>query len=91
MPGPGMQESLPEELERGGLRVEADLRNRKIGFKIRAHSMQRVSCLIVVGDKEIASGTVSLHARKGEDPGSFPLPDMRGKLNLEAASRAVAQ
>jgi threonyl-tRNA synthetase len=72
-----------------GLRVETDLRNEKIGFKIREHSMQRVPYLIIVGDKELESGTVTLRTQKGEDRGAISLPELTQKLTAEAASRAV--
>jgi threonyl-tRNA synthetase len=54
-------------LQARGLRAEADLRNEKIGFKIREHSMQRVPYLAIIGDKELESRTVSLRTQKGKD------------------------
>jgi len=50
-----------------------DLRNEKIGFKIRGHSIQRVPYLLVVGEKEKESRTVAIRTRDGEDLGSMPL------------------
>lgn len=72
-----------------GLRAEADLRNEKIGFKIREHSMQRVPYLAIIGEKELESRTVSLRTQKGEDLGLFSLPDLIQKLDAESTGRAV--
>ena len=76
-------------LQGHGLRVEADLRNEKIGFKIREHSMQRVPYLVIIGEKELESRTVSLRTQKGEDLGLFNLPDLIQKLDAESIGRAV--
>jgi threonyl-tRNA synthetase len=79
-----------QSLEQQGLRAVADLRNEKIGFKIREHSMQRVPYLIILGEKELESRTVSLRTQKGEDLGLFSLPDLNRKLAEDARIR-VAQ
>lgn len=76
-------------LQTGGLRAESDLRNEKIGFKIRAHSMQRVPYLVIVGEKEMESRTVSLRTQKGDDLGLFAFNDLIDRLSAEAANRAV--
>ncbi|MFM2006192.1 MAG: threonyl-tRNA synthetase [Pseudomonadota bacterium] len=76
-------------LQARGLRAEADLRNEKIGFKIREHSMKRVPYLAIIGDKELESRTVSLRTQKGEDLGLFNLPDLIQKLDAESTGRAV--
>jgi threonyl-tRNA synthetase len=78
-----------ETLGSQGFRVEADLRNEKIGFKIREHSMQRVPYLAIIGEKEMASRTISLRSQKGEDLGSFGLEDLIRRLAEEAEARAV--
>lgn len=75
-------------LEQQGLRVVADLRNEKIGFKIREHSMQRVPYLIVVGEKEKNNGTASLRTQKGEDLGAFQVSEILGKMTAETANRS---
>ena len=74
-----------------GIRVASDLRNEKIGFKIREHTMQRIPYLLVVGDKEKEAGTVSVRTRKGQDLGSFGVPELVRKLEEEILSRAVPQ
>jgi threonyl-tRNA synthetase len=58
-----------KSLKNKGFRVEADLRNEKIGFKIREHTIQRVPYLLIVGDKEVEAGTIAARDRTGEDLG----------------------
>lgn len=82
---------LAAELVKQGFRVKSDLRNEKIGFKIREHTVQRVPYLLIVGDKELDSRTVSVRTRKGQDLGGFSLPDLIGKFTDEVASRAAFQ
>jgi threonyl-tRNA synthetase len=70
-----------------GFRVESDLRNEKIGFKIREHTLQRVPYLLVVGDREVATRTLSVRDRRGQDLGSLGLEDFVHRLGGEVASR----
>ena len=58
-------------LRDAGLRVDTDLRNEKIGYKIREHTMQRVPYLLVVGDREVESNAVAVRTREGEDLGTM--------------------
>jgi threonyl-tRNA synthetase len=74
-------ESVAEQLRSLGLRVDTDLRNEKIGFKIRELELAKVPYVIVVGDKEMDSKTVSVRARHGEDMGSLTLPALADVLN----------
>ncbi len=76
-----------DSLQNQGFRVEADLRNEKIGFKIREHTLQRVPYLLVVGDREIAANAVAVRTRSGEDLGSMPLEQLAKGLQTELASR----
>ncbi|MCK5925364.1 MAG: threonine--tRNA ligase [Methylococcales bacterium] len=69
------------ELQKHGLRVKIDLRNEKIGFKIREHSMQRIPYLAIIGDKEISGNTITLRSQKGDDLGSLSIDDL--VLNLK--------
>jgi threonyl-tRNA synthetase len=62
---------VAETLGNQGFRVDSDLRNEKIGFKIRQHTMDKVPYLLVVGDREVESGTIAVRARSGEDLGSM--------------------
>ena len=67
---------VTQTMQNEGFRVNSDLRNEKIGFKIRGHSMQRVPYLLVVGDKEIENGTVAVRTRDGEDLGSMAIEEV---------------
>ena len=70
-----------KKLRKSGIRVKADLRNEKIGFKIREHTLKRVPYMLVVGDKEVEAGEVAVRTRKGEDLGKFELDDIAQKIN----------
>jgi threonyl-tRNA synthetase len=76
-----------ETLRNQGLRVELDLRNEKIGFKIRQHTLQRVPYLLVVGDREVESKTVAVRTRGGKDLGSRTIDDFVQALQAELVSR----
>jgi len=78
---------IAETLANQGFRVESDLRNEKIGFKIREHTIQRVPYLLVVGDREAESDTVAVRTRSGKDLGSLSLQALSEGLNAEIASR----
>ncbi|MDG1694443.1 MAG: threonine--tRNA ligase [Porticoccaceae bacterium] len=67
---------VTQTMQNKGFRVNSDLRNEKIGFKIRGHSMQRVPYLLVVGDKEIENGTVAVRTRDGKDLGSMAIEEV---------------
>jgi threonyl-tRNA synthetase len=76
-----------EVLKNQGLRVESDLRNEKVGFKIREHTLQRIPYLLVAGDREAGSNTLAVRTRSGKDLGAVPLDSLAGKLAKEVASR----
>ncbi len=63
--------NFAKKLKKHGFRVETDLRNEKIGFKIREHTLQRIPYILVVGDQEMADGTVNIRARGGKNLGSY--------------------
>jgi threonyl-tRNA synthetase len=71
-------------LKRAGVRAGLDLRNEKIGYKIREYTLQKTPYLLVVGDKEKAEGRVALRSRAGEDFGSLPLAEVIARLSDEA-------
>jgi len=75
-------------LRNQGVKVQADLRNEKITYKIREHSLQKVPFILVVGDKEKASGAVAVRARGNRDLGVMPLADFEKKLAEDIASKA---
>ncbi len=70
-------------LQDRGIRVETDLRNEKIGFKIREHTLQGVPYLLVVGSREVDDRSVAVRTRGGEDLGTFSLDDLAGRLKFE--------
>ncbi len=76
---------LQESLKNKGFRVSADLRNEKIGFKIREHTLQKIPYLLVVGDKEVESGTVAVRKRGGEDLGAMTFDDFCTHLSQDVA------
>lgn len=78
---------VAEHLRTSGFRVESDLRNEKIGYKIRAHTLQKVPYLVVVGDHEMEAGTVALRTREGEDLGVVELDALSGRFAEEIAKR----
>ncbi len=78
---------VAETLKNQGFRVEADLRNEKIGYKIREHTIQRVPYLLVVGDREVESGSVAVRTRGGRDLGAMAVEDFARGLAAEIASR----
>ena len=78
---------VQEALKAKGFRAIADLRNEKIGFKIRDRTLQRIPYLLVVGEREMESGTVSVRTRKGEDLGSMSVEDFASRLAADIAQR----
>ena len=70
-----------------GFRVESDLRNEKIGFKVRQHTIQKVPYMLVVGDREVAQNKISVRARQGEDLGSMSLDDFAKLLTINIKKR----
>ena len=76
------------ELRQKGLRVESDLRNEKITYKIREHSLQKLPYLLIAGEREMQSGQVAVRTRKGEDLGSMPLQAFIERLQGEIDTRA---
>jgi len=74
-------------LTAAGIRAGTDLRNEKIGFKIREHTLQRVPYLLIVGDREMGEETVAVRARDGRDLGSLPLLACADRLASEIACR----
>ena len=73
-------------LSEKGFRVNTDLRNEKIGFKIREHTLQRVPYLVVVGDREVETGEVSVRSRAGEDLGSMSMAALVRRLADDTAA-----
>ena len=80
-------QKLEKTLRERGLRVKADLRNEKIGFKIREHTLQKTPYLLVVGDREVENSTVAVRTRGGEDLGAMTIDDFVTKLTEEIVCR----
>ena len=81
---------VAERLRAAGVRAEADLRNEKISYKIREHSLQKLPYQLVVGDKEMAANQVAVRSRKGEDLGAMSLDDFLARLHADAGRRGRA-
>ena len=78
---------MGKALRKQGIRVEADLRNEKIGLKIREHTLQRVPYLLIVGGREAESGTVAARTQAGEDLGPMSVEAFGERLMAEVARR----
>jgi threonyl-tRNA synthetase len=78
--------SVIETLKNQGLRVESDLRNEKVGFKIREHTLQRVPYLLVAGEREAGSNSLAVRTRSGKDLGVMSIDTLTQKLVDEVAS-----
>lgn len=76
-----------QTLVNNGIRVQSDLRNEKIGFKIREHTLQKVPYLLVAGDKEVAENAVAVRTRSGEDLGTMSIEDAIKLINDDVTSR----
>ncbi|MCH2058342.1 MAG: threonine--tRNA ligase [Thalassotalea sp.] len=81
-------ENVVKKLKENGFRAKVDLRNEKIGFKIREHTLKRVPYLLVVGDKEMENGEIAVRTRGGEDLGKMSVDAFIEKLSEEVNSRA---
>jgi threonyl-tRNA synthetase len=83
--------SVRNKLVNQGFRVILDLRNEKISYKIREHSLQKLPYQLVVGDKELQAGTVAVRTRSGEDLGAMTLDAFTARLGSEMRAEAKAQ
>jgi len=82
-------QKVVKQLSDAGLRVKADLRNEKVGFKIREHTLRRVPYMLVCGDKEIAEGKVAVRTRKGADLGTFTVEEFAEILKNQVRNREL--
>ncbi|MDH5407407.1 MAG: threonine--tRNA ligase [Gammaproteobacteria bacterium] len=80
-------EEVVAELKKQGIRALSDLRNEKIGFKIREHTLQKVPYQLVIGDRELENRTVAVRTRGGEDLGAMSVKDFAQKLTRSVACR----
>ncbi|HHF4334850.1 threonine--tRNA ligase [Haemophilus influenzae] len=82
-------QKVAKQLSDVGLRVKTDLRNEKVGFKIREHTLRRVPYMLVCGDKEIAEGKIAVRTRKGADLGSFTVEEFAEILKNQVRGREL--
>jgi len=78
---------LTESLQNQGFRIESDLRNEKVGFKIREHTLKRVPYLLVAGDKEVAANLLAVRSRSGKDLGTMAPETFAERFRIELESR----
>jgi len=83
-------QEVEKYLLKAGFRAEADLRNEKIGFKIREHTLQRTPYLLVIGEREAQEGKLAVRTRSGDDLGSMTLDAFLERLTTEVASHGIS-
>ena len=81
--------AVAKKLDEAGIRQETDLRNEKIGYKIREAQSQKIPYMLIIGDKEAEAGTVSVRTRSGGDMGSMPLDEFIAKVTEQTKSRTL--
>jgi len=82
-------QEVAQKLQKCGIRAKADLRNEKIGFKIREHTLKRVPYMLVCGDQEMEAGEIAVRTRRGKDLGKFKLDDFIAYIQAEVSSRKL--
>lgn len=80
---------IKQNLQKNGIRVEFDLRNEKIGFKIREHTLQKIPYLIIIGDKEVENRLVTVRTREGVDRGTMTIDTLCDQLKNELSGRII--
>ncbi len=80
---------VASELEQAGLRVETDLRNEKIGYKIRGRTLEKIPYLLIAGDREVEAGQIAVRRRDGTDLGAMAVDDLIERLRAEVANRGT--
>ena len=82
-------QNVVKKLKENGFRAKSDLRNEKIGFKIREHTLRRVPYLLVVGDKEMETGEIAVRSRKGEDLGKMSIEAFIQHASAEVVNKQI--
>ncbi|WP_025673302.1 threonine--tRNA ligase [Salinivibrio socompensis] len=82
-------QKIAKKLQKAGFRASADLRNEKIGFKIREHTLKRVPYMLVCGDQEMEADEVAIRTRKGKDLGKIKIDDFLAQLQQEVQDRTL--
>ena len=80
---------VADRLEKAGLRVETDLRNEKIGYKIREAQLEKVPYMVVVGDKDIENNTISIRKRKEGDLGAMTVEQFLEKIVPDRDNKVI--
>ena len=80
---------VTKSLQNNGFRAISDLRNEKIGFKIREHTLKRIPYMLVVGDKEMEAGEVAVRSRRGDDLGKMRLEDFIAMAQQEVVEKTI--
>lgn len=80
-------EEITNALNQRGFRVESDLRNEKIGYKIRGRTLEKIPYLLIVGDRELENRQVAVRLRDGTDLGAMSLDTLVARLSREVAAR----
>ena len=80
---------LVAQLEAAGIQAEGDYRSEKLGYKIREAQMQKIPYMLVIGDRDMENGTVSVRTRKGEDLGAMTPQEFTAKCLMEIASKST--
>jgi len=80
-------QDVAKTLQNQGFRVQTDLRNEKIGFKIREHTLKHIPYMLILGDREIETNTIAVRLRNGEDLGSLPLETVIARFQEHTAQR----
>ncbi len=83
----GYAEEVKKQLEKEGIRVEVDLRNEKIGYKIREAQLAKIPYMLVIGDKETETKTLAVRSRKDGDLGSMSVDDFVAKIISEIKNK----
>jgi len=78
---------ISQILQKNGIRANFDLRNEKIGFKIREHTLQKVTYLLIIGDKEVENGQVTVRTREGTDKGAMTIDTVCEMMRQEIAAK----
>lgn len=82
-------QEVAKKLQKAGFRASADLRNEKIGFKIREHTLKRVPYMLVCGDQEMEAGKIAIRTRKGKDLGKYNIEEFISLLEKELRTRTL--
>ena len=85
-----MPRKLKKILHSQGFKVFADLRNEKVGFKIREHTLQRIPYMLVIGDRELENQSVTVRSRDGKDLGSMSIDDFATRLSNAIETHGLA-